>query len=250
MKSSWRNSGLRGWLAAVLFFAASGLLLYVHTALGTDQRIVYTPPVPLSGPSSIQHSEESIDRRTLVIEWPEKMSKNEKGYILLTISSQEPENQEGLNPQAGEAGNLSSAGLPDIYKTYNPVANARLEMSGLRASEETYKQPVRPGEAVAFRWEVQPDAEGIYQGAVWLHMEFVPKEGGPVEETLLLSRPIEIHSVTLLGYSRRQVQIFGWAGLLLSAAFAYPSLRNRFKPFADTFEWSADQAVKPEEKDL
>jgi hypothetical protein len=61
---------------------------------------------------------------------------------------------------------------------------------------------------------------------VWLRLELVPKNGGQIEEMLLLARTIEIQAVTVLGLSGSLARILGGVGLILSTVLGYPFIQN------------------------
>jgi len=99
-------------------------------------------------------------------------------------------------------------------------------MAGVEAYREDIREPLRPGEAITFRWSIRANEAGTYQGVVWLRLELVPKNGGQLEERLLLARTIEIKAVTVLGLPADMARFLGGAGLALSSVLGYPFIQN------------------------
>ncbi len=111
--------------------------------------------------------------------------------------------------------------IPDVYDTHNVVAVARLDMAGLEAWRDEISQPLRPGKPVTFNWSIRGSEAGTYRGVVWLWLEFVPKEGGESERLTLLSRPIQVDVVTILGLPGWLARSLSGVGLMVSTVLGY-----------------------------
>lgn len=167
-----------------------------------------------------------LERRLLMLEWPQTMREKDSDLIMLSITMDEsvlatptlaiPEpNDEGTPVQ-----------IPDLYETHNVFAVARLDMVGLEADRNDMREPLRPGQPVTFYWSVRASEAGRYRGVVWLHVEMVPKDGGSIDEILLLARPIEINAVTVLGMPGDLARILGMLGVLASTVIGYPFIQK------------------------
>lgn len=117
--------------------------------------------------------------------------------------------------------------IPNIYDTHNIVAAARLDLAGMEAYRETIREPLRPGQSVSFSWSIRANEAGAYQGMVWLRLELVPKNGGRIDEMLLMARKVDINVVTILGMSGSLARILGGAGLVLSTVLGFPLIQAR-----------------------
>jgi hypothetical protein len=99
-------------------------------------------------------------------------------------------------------------------------------MAGMEAYRENLREPLLPGKPATFRWSIRANEPGIYRGVVWLRLELVPRAGGTVSEQLLLSRPIEIQAVTILGLSGSMARLLGGIGLIASTFLGYPFIQR------------------------
>jgi hypothetical protein len=141
----------------------------------------------------------------LVLEWPETIRQNDRSEIVLVIGGPD-----------------ESGPLPDLYQTHNVVAAAHLELPRMEAAPGTVREALQPGRTVTFRWRIRASQAGTYPGTVWLHLELVPKNGGAVEEVLVMARKIEIRAVTVFGLPADVARWVGAAGIAISILLGYP----------------------------
>ena len=188
-------------------------------------------PAPTQGvaPEKTQEAPERpalIEKRQIVLEWPERIREKDGDVIVLslvmdpegrvTVTPEDPKNQVEGTPVE----------IPDVYETHNVMAVARLDMAGMDAWREEMREPLRPGKDVTFRWSIRADESGVYRGVVWLYLDFIPKGGGEVEQAILLSRPIEVEAVTVLGLPGWAARSVSGVGLLASTALGYPFVQT------------------------
>jgi hypothetical protein len=109
--------------------------------------------------------------------------------------------------------------LSDLEADFNPVLEARLELSG---SEVVPSGPVREpflsGQRVEYEWVATPRRGGVLNGRIWLYLELVPATGDD-EVTVrypVLARPLEIESRTILGLGIFGVRALGGGLILMS----------------------------------
>ena len=91
------------------------------------------------------------------------------------------------------------------------------------AWSQNLREPLSPGGDVAFHWTLRAVQPGTSRGVLWLYLEVVPKAGGEVQKVILLSRPVRIEAVTILGLPARMARWVGGVGLaggLLYVLFA------------------------------
>jgi hypothetical protein len=162
-----------------------------------------------------------LEKRLIELEWPHRIREKDSDLIVLSILM---DDQGELTVSGG-----TPIDIPNIYETHNIVAVARLDMAGLEAYRDELREPLRPGRAVAFRWSVRANDAGRYRGVVWLHLELIPRAGGPVERILLMARTIEIEAVTVFGMSGSAARVLGIAGVLLSTVLGFPFIQRQFE---------------------
>lgn len=167
-----------------------------------------------------------LERRLLILEWPRRMWEKDSGLILLTLDVDESGRITPTIQTPDGSTDGQTIEIPNLYDTHNIVAVARLDMAGLEAYRESLRETMRPGNDVVFRWSIRADEAGVYRGVVWLHLEFVPKGGGSVEQQTMLARPIEIQAVTILGLPGNLARILGLIGLLASTLLGFPFIQR------------------------
>jgi hypothetical protein len=123
--------------------------------------------------------------------------------------------------------------LPALFQSYNVVAVAHLELPGVEADLGTAREALQPGRTVTFRWKIRASQPGEYPGTVWLHLELVPKNGGAVEDVLVMARKIEIRAVTVFGMPADVARWVGLAGLGVSLGLGYPFLMGWARKIKD-----------------
>lgn len=167
--------------------------------------------------------------RKLIIEWPEHLRAGDSDLILLSVAVDE----NGQFTTSTQSSDIAEVGIPvdipNLYETHNVMAAARLEMAGLEVEQEEIREPLRPGKPVTFRWNIRAGEAGTYRGVLWLHLEFVPKNGGDIERMTLLARPVEIETVGLLGLSVQMARGLAGVGLLVGAGLGFPFVQQRFR---------------------
>jgi hypothetical protein len=116
----------------------------------------------------------------------------------------------------------------DIYDTHRVLAEARLELAGVRfIPTGEINVALLPGRPAAFLWSVSPDQPGIYGGTVWLHLRFIPLEGGEELRSVLTAQPVEIEATSLLGMSGSAARLLGGLGTAFCLALGLNSIMAR-----------------------
>lgn len=226
-----KRSPLRFWLAVGFFVLALILLISAAIPFGLIQQVVKFPPVSLPTATS---SPTLLEKRLIVLEWPEKLHVGDDASIELVLK---------MDPQGiltatitaaanGQPAESVAVNIPDIYATHNIVAIARLELAGVQAFRQEIQEPLLPGRKTAFRWRIRAGEAGRFRGVVWLHLDLVPKKGGPYERVLLLARPIEIETVTVFALSANLARGIGILGLVLSIILAFPFIPDGWKAWS------------------
>lgn len=167
-----------------------------------------------------------VEARQIVLEWPRKIREKDSDIVVLSLIA-DPEGKLTITPETpGSTVEGTPVEIPNVYDTHNVVAVARLDIAGLDSWRDEIREPLRPGQPVTFRWSVRAEESGMFRGVVWLHLEFVPKEGGEVEKVTLLARPIDIEAVTVMGMSGSTARLLAGLGLVASTLLGLPFLQQ------------------------
>lgn len=224
-----------------------GLLFLVLILVGCGPVVerLATPtarPASLEAPSPKTTPQPALlERRWLILEWPTSIREKDSDLIVLTIAMDENGRVTPTVQGVGPTGGATPIDIPDIYATHTIIAISRLDLAGMEAYREDIREPLRPGQPVTFQWSVRANDPGVYRGVVWLRLELVPKNGGPVDEMLLLARPIDVRVVTVLGLPGDVARILGGVGLVASTLLGYPFIQRLVAPL-----FQRKTQVKPE----
>jgi hypothetical protein len=168
-----------------------------------------------------------LERRWLVLEWPRTIREKDSDLVVLTIAVDEGGGLTATVLQPGQGdGQSTPVDIPNIYETHSLLAVARLDMAGMEVYRDSIREPLLPGRPATFRWSVRANDSGTYRGVVWLHLEMIPRGGGAVNEMLLLSRPIEIRAVTVLGLPGDLARVLGGFALAASTILGFPFVQQ------------------------
>lgn len=181
---------------------------------------------PLPAPTQTMPSPALVEARQIVLEWPEIIREKDSDFILLSLVM-DADGKVTVTPEhPGSVTEGTPVEIPNLYATHNVVAAARLDIAGLDSWREEIREPMLPGRPVVFRWSIRAEESAVYRGVVWLHLEFVPKEGGTVERVTLLARPIEIECVSVMGLPGWAARGLGGFGVVVSTLLGYPFIQQ------------------------
>jgi hypothetical protein len=145
------------------------------------------------------------------LSWPTRLRLGDPGLIYLTI---QPDSQA---PSAGQNAVEFPQGV-----AYNLLVESNLDISGVQAVPVgLVVEPMQPGQPVKFYWSVRADRRGVYDGAIWVHLRFIPLGGtSPDNQNAevrrpLTNQPIEIETQDLFGLGGPQARMLGGMGLVL-----------------------------------
>jgi len=165
------------------------------------------------------------EMRRLVLEWPGVIRIGDSDLVRLVLEI----DKDGLpTSTAVFLGNeLSSERfeIPNVYETHNILAEARLEMAGVKvAPADLVSQPMQPGDRVEFIWSVKPEGVGTLRGTMWLYLRFIPKDGGQESKSTLAAKTIEVRAANLLGLSGTSARLLGIAGMVVGSFLGLDNL--------------------------
>jgi len=170
------------------------------------------------------------EQRLLIVEHPLRIRTGDGDILRLSLEIDE----EGrLTPTAQTSGNriLSEpVEIPNVYDTHQVYVEARLDLAGMQTSPEgVLREQLQPGRPATFLWSLRPTEVGDYQGTLWAHLVFAPRDGGLEERSVLSAQTIEIQAVNLLGLGGPAARLLGGAGALLGSFLGLDTLLPLFK---------------------
>ena len=158
------------------------------------------------------------EMRLLTLDYPPRIRAGDSDVVSLTLEMYENGN---LTPTVSQAGNVSSGQtvyIPNVFDTYNILAEARLEMAGLDVRpNEVVSEPLTARQKVKFYWSVLPNDVGVYKGVVWFYLHFIPKASGVESRKTLSSQVIEIEATSFAGLRANPIR---WLGLVNNASLS------------------------------
>jgi len=182
------------------------------------------------------------ESRRLNLEWPPRLRQGDSGVVKLTL---EVDDQGNLTPTAEIEGNTvrsQTVVIQNLYETHNVVAEARLDMAGAEVSPEgEVSEPLRPGQAVTYFWNIRTDQVGHFKGTVWLHLRFIPlNDNEPESRTMVSAQLIDVETVNFLGLGGSSARLLGTVGTLVGSIvgldnvipWAWGWLRKKARPRA------------------
>lgn len=193
----------------------------------TQGVLMPTPPVP----SVIEPQPAIPESRRLTLEFPLIMRTGDSTRIRLQL---EVDDRGNITPTAVVEGNVVTGEIveiPNLYETHNVIAEARLDMAGMEVQPPgTISEPLSQGQSVSFFWSVRPQDSGNYQGTAWLHLRFVPKEGGDESRIPVSVQFLEIEARSFLGFlNGGAARGIGALGSMLGSVLGFPFVNDILK---------------------
>jgi hypothetical protein len=197
----------------------------VSTYASEPAASVPTEPVLLPTPTNQPVQPAILEARRLTLEWPPTIRAGDSDRIYLTL---DVDTEGKLTPTVWEQGHQTSGEtvyIPDLYETHDVIAEARLDMAGVEAVPQgSINEPMRPGMPVTFTWSVRPQKVGTYKGTIWLHLRYLPHDGGAETRMPLSVQLVEIQASNFLGMSGSAARLFGGVGVLLGSILGLDNL--------------------------
>lgn len=195
--------------------------------------------LPLPTPTAL-----AMEQRLIIVEFPGKIRAGDADVLRLSLIMDE---NGQITPTAKVEGHTVSGEpveIPNLYDSYNIIAEARLDMAGLEVQPQgAVKQPMQPNVPVVFVWSLSPDHPGNFRGMLWLYLNLIPKTGGAQDQRALLARPVEIKAVTVLGMTAPLARWIGAIGSVFSFVFGIPFLEDVLRRF---FKRKKDRSESPD----
>jgi hypothetical protein len=227
---------IRRALSLGLLLFSGSLLIW---AFLPSQRQVVTQTISsaeMQLPSSTQAITPTIlETRKVVLEWPSSMRIGDMDEISLVF---EPiQNEASSNNPQGE--------FSDVYNNYNIMAEARIEAAGIRANPGNPTRESMPsGHSVKFKWQVNIEQAGSYQGNVWLSLRFLPLDGRPASQWPIFVRMVDIHAVSLFGLSAPWARLLGGVGIILCVLIIFDDMIGLVRKWIGKTNLTIDSSQK------
>ena len=186
---------------------------------------------PNVGGSAPEAQPAILESRRLTLEFPPVMRTGDGTIIRMTL---EMDDQGNIVPTAVVEGNVVTGEvveIPDLYETHNVIAEARLDLAGMEVQPAgTISQSLLPGHSITFYWSVRPKDAGNYAGMAWLHLRFLPKNGGEEMRIPVSIQFLEIRAESFLGFlSGGAARGVGALGSVLGSVLGFPFIDDFVK---------------------
>jgi len=147
--------------------------------------------------------------RILTLQFPENMRVGEAAVVRLILSEEQP----------------AVLQFPNIFQSHNVLAEARLELPGLKIlPANNVRQPLRPGQPAIFYWSITAAQAGRYEGKSWFYLTFFSLSDGSTTRLAISAQPVEIRARDFLGLPAAPARALGLLGLILGAVLGFPIL--------------------------
>lgn len=240
----------RKWLAIISLLMSLGVLLGASWPFPSARDVVPFPPtqveVVIKPPTtSVEVVTDAVlkEMRKISFEWPEKIRLGDSDIFRLTLEMDETGSVTPTLVVEGQQATGTPVEIPDLYDTHNLVAEARLDLAGADVMPQgSVQEPLRRGQTLNFYWSVHPQQVGRTRGTLWLFLNIVPRKGGESERKALLSKQMELETVSVLGMPANLARWFGAIGAVVSVVLGFPFTESVLKRM-----WKKDAAAKEEQ---
>ncbi len=187
-------------------------------------------PIPILAPSPASPRPAIPETRRLTLEFPPLMRVGDSTRIRMQLEVDETGH---LTPTAVVEGNVvvgETLTIPNLYDTHRVFVEARLDLASMEVSPAgLVREPLQPGLPVVFYWSVHPDSPGVYQGAAWLYLHFIPLAGGEESRMPISVQFLDIEARSLWGLSGSAARSIGTIGSTVGAILGFPFVDDLLK---------------------
>lgn len=189
-----------------------------------NNHVVLEPGI-VEAPASTRiagNSEKStpISSYEVILDYPTKIRTGESDTIRLDIVKDIPQNSHSSTEPHPNQGEISSQAMARFLTQYNILVETRLDLAGLKYSPVgDVIMPLQTNRELTLYWTVQSDKSGIYQGKMWLHLQFVAKDGSGTTRKLISTQLIELTAMSFCGLRGDIARLLGSIGFFMGLAF-------------------------------
>jgi hypothetical protein len=166
------------------------------------------------GLTEIQELQSKSLYSNLNLQFPRKIRVGDTAFIRLSLDMPPQKSSESSSERQPSENEIVL--IQQVFDKYHVIIETRLELAGfdyLPIGE--ISEALLPWKAVAFNWNIRPGDQGFYRGTIWMHIKFLPKNGGDEIRQLLTAQTVEIESIDLLGLDGTIARILGSIGLVI-----------------------------------
>lgn len=184
--------------------------------------------VPAPAEPTQPSSEPILESRLVELEWPPKMRLGDSDIVRLALTPY----QEGYIVQAEfpEHDVRSQTLQVEHLAGYTLAASARLDGVGFDIQPAGDQRQYLPaGQALTWRWTVQPRSAGQQRLAVMILLQWLPESDNPAMEhqTLLFSQGLDVRVTSFLGLTQAQAAAGGFFSLVFGGSISLFALIYR-----------------------
>jgi hypothetical protein len=158
----------------------------------------------------------------LVFDIPEKIRVGDADMVHLKIVPGEPEIHPTTTLFAGIPGESQERASSLTDPVFNTMVEAQLDLDGvLFEPAGEIIMPIKAGQPLSFYWTVQPEETGVYQGVIWLHVQYVAKDNNQIIRKLISTHLIVIKSVGFWGLGGGVARLIGGLASVVGLALNF-----------------------------
>ncbi len=168
-----------------------------------------------------------VEERQVELEWPPRMRLGDSDVVRLSLVP----SQEGYTVTTEFPDHATVTGTVPVARPggFDLAAVARLDATGFVFTPEGEQPRGLPlDEPVTWRWSLTPRVPGQHRLAVTLTLRWTPSSGttGPVRESQVYSRSLEVRVISFLGLTQTQATATGLVGLVFGSGLGLLALRS------------------------
>lgn len=159
--------------------------------------------------------------RSITIQYPEYLKLGEVGQVKVGISADDQENPgRTRKPNFETAKSVGQERNELNIETRLDMPNVKMEPAGTLSSALVEQSQLK------FSWQLKPFEKGNYSGTVWIYLIEISRDNEPSHKQLLLTKPIQIDVISILGLPLYMIKIFGFLMLGLTLIAGYPFIKK------------------------
>jgi len=213
-------SAIRRAVALLVLLAALVLLSWGYWPFENQVNSLLLAPAEMqpaqwaTGAQPVAPSAVSAARR-LELSYPSMLRVGDMASVYLTLAAATPD-----NASLGEASTSQPTSEGNWAGEYTVIGEARLDLAGLEHTPPgRAEQALFAGRPLTFIWQIRPEHSGVYEGVVWLHLNYLAQDNRLVARQVLSAQRIRIHAAGLAGITGNMARLLGSSCLVLGVVF-------------------------------
>jgi hypothetical protein len=199
------------------------------------------PPSPVPQPTSLPATQEIIptvipstpviEQRMVELEWPPRLRLGDSDFVRLTLLP--VDDGYTVTTEFSDHQTITQTVQMQQESGYELAAVARLDGVAFEISPaEAQEYSLVPGQAVTWRWSLQPHQAGQQRLSLTLLLRWIPTSASGLlpRETVAYSRSLEVQVVSFFGLTRGQAMTGGLLGLFFGSGLSVVALTGIGQP--------------------